>query len=282
MISAGSSPLLIGWDVGAWNCDKNPSSLDALVVLDSQRKLMGKPWCGSLRRMINQSAYTDDFLRRLLGLCGLEGHDQSVPVVLAIDTPLGFSQEFIDLLVNGHAADTIDRSSDNPYLFRRTERLLFERGLSPLSALKDMIGSQATKGMHVLARFAPQVETCGVWTDGARLRAVEAYPRACKRSATMAKLNQEFGIGGQAGGGLPEGFQHGDQLDALTCALIAWLFHFQPSQLLQPPPAPSEGGLDFCFSRCLRHPNLPLNIPALSSKAAMCNPRQVFIGLPAA
>ena len=237
MISDNSSPLLIGWDVGAWNCDKNPTSRDALVVLDSQRKLVGKPWRGSLRRLINQSTDTDDFLRRLLGLCELEGHAQSAPVVLAIDTPLGFSQGFIDLLVNGHAATgTIDRSSENPYLFRQTERLLFERGLSPLSALKDMIGSQATKGMHVLARFAPQVETCGIWTDGNRLRAIEAYPSACKRSATMAELHQEFGIRRQADGGLPEGFQHGDQLDALTCALIGWLFHFQPSQLLQPPP----------------------------------------------
>lgn len=236
MISANSSPLLIGWDVGAWNCDRNPSSRDALVVLNSQRKLMGKPWRGSLRRLINQCADTDDFLRRLLGLCGLEDHDQSAPVVLAIDTPLGFSQGFIDLLINGHAADTIDRSSENPYLFRRTERFLFERGLSPLSALKDMIGSQATKGMHVLARFAPQIETCGVWTDGARLRAIEAYPSACKRSATMAELHQGFGIRGQAGGGLPEGFHHGDELDALTCALIAWLFHFQPEKLLQPEP----------------------------------------------
>ena len=237
MISDNSSPLLIGWDVGAWNCDKNPSSRDALVVLDSQRKLVGKPWRGSLRRLINQSADTDDFLSRLLALCELEDHGQSSPVVLAIDTPLGFSQGFIDLLVNGHAATgTIDRSSENPYLFRRTERSLFERGLSPLSALKDMIGSQATKGMHVLARFARQVETCGVWTDGSRLRALEAYPSACKHSTDMAELHQEFGIRGQAGSELPEGFQHGDQIDALTCALVAWLFHFQPDKLLQPEP----------------------------------------------
>lgn len=229
-----SSGLFIGWDVGAWNCDKNPSSRDALVVLDSQRKLVGKPWRGSLRRLINQSADTDDFLRRLLELCQLEDHGQSAPVVLAIDTPLGFSQGFIDLLVHGHAADTIDRSSKNPYLFRRTERLLFERGLSPLSALKDMIGSQATKGIHVLARFAPQVETCGVWTGGTRLRAIEAYPSACKHSTAMAELQRDFGISGQTEAGLPEGFQHGDQTDALTCALVGWLFHGHLDKLLQP------------------------------------------------
>ena len=236
MAAYASSGLFIGWDVGAWNCDKNPSSRDALVVLDSQRKLMGRPWRGSLRRVINQSVGTDDFINRLLGLCELDDHGQSAPVVLAIDTPLGFSQGFIDLLINSHAADSIDRSSENPYLFRRTERLLLERGLSPLSALKDMIGSQATKGMHVLARFAPQIETCGVWTDGAGLRAIEAYPSACKRSTNMAELHREFGIKGQAGDELPEGFHHGDELDALTCALIAWLFHFQPQKLLQPEP----------------------------------------------
>lgn len=226
--------FFIGWDVGAWNCDKNRNSRDALVVLDGQRQLIGQPWRGSLRRVINQSVCTDDFILRILRLCGVEGHDQYARVVLAIDTPLGFSQEFIDLLVNGHAADSIDRSSENPYLFRRTERFLFERGLSPLSALKDMIGSQATKGMHVLARFAPQIEACGVWTDSARLRAIETYPSACKRSAILAELHQQFSNGRHVGRELPEDFQHGDELDALTCALIAWLFHFQPEKLLQP------------------------------------------------
>lgn len=84
MISDNSSPLLIGWDVGAWNCDKNSSSRDALVVLDSQRKVVGKPSRGSLRRLINQSADTDDFLHRLLVLYGLEDGDfQLAPVVLA-------------------------------------------------------------------------------------------------------------------------------------------------------------------------------------------------------
>ena len=115
MAAYASSGLFIGWDVGAWNCDKNPSSRDALVVLDSQRKLMGRPWRGSLRRVINQSVGTDDFINRLLGLCELDDHGQSAPVVLAIDTPLGFSQGFIDLLINSHAADSIDRSSENPY-----------------------------------------------------------------------------------------------------------------------------------------------------------------------
>jgi hypothetical protein len=95
-------------------------------------------------------------------------------VVLAIDTPLGFSTAFIELLAQGKAAGAIEGSSSNPYLFRQTERVLFERGLSPPSAVKDMIGSQATKGMHVVARFASEIEHYGVWTDNRQLRAIEA------------------------------------------------------------------------------------------------------------
>ncbi|MDA8483382.1 hypothetical protein NNO07_09905 [Pseudomonas resinovorans] len=235
MTSDTSAPLFIGWDVGGWNCDKNPSSRDALVVLDSQRNVLGRPWRGNLRRPINQSADTDAFISRLLNLCELDASRfDSAPVVLAIDTPLGFSQGFIDLVVNGQAADAIEGSSENPYLFRRTERFLFERGLNPLSPLKDMIGSQATKGMHVLARFAPMIESCGVWTDQIRLRAIEAYPSACKRSNTMSELHEQYGIGKSPDAQWPEGFHHADQVDALTCALIAWLSHFQPGKLVQP------------------------------------------------
>ena len=39
-----------------------------------------------------------------------------------------------------------------------------------------MIDSQATKGVHVLARFAPEIVECGAWSDGSNLTAIEAYP----------------------------------------------------------------------------------------------------------
>ena len=50
-----------------------------------------------------------------------------------------------------------------------------------------MIGSQATKGMHVLAKFAPQIESCGVWTDGG-FRAIETYPTACRNTKVIKTL----------------------------------------------------------------------------------------------
>ncbi|WP_318652003.1 hypothetical protein [Pseudomonas sp. PDM16] len=200
-------------------------------MLNSQCQLIGKPWRGNLRRCINQASDSADFISRLLGYCALDASGfRAAPVVLAIDTPLGFSTAFIELLVHGRAVDAVEGSSSNPYLFRQTERFLFERGLSPLSAVKDMIGSQATKGMHALARFAPDIEQCGVWTDNHLLSAIEAYPASCKRSSTLEGLRTSVFQGADKNWGL----EHVDQEDALTCALIAWLFHFQPEQLAQP------------------------------------------------
>ncbi|MDH4562290.1 hypothetical protein [Pseudomonas sp. BN411] len=66
------SPIFIGWDVGGWNCDKNPASRDALVVIDSQRQIQGKPWRGNLRKCINQSGNTSEFIAKLLELCELD------------------------------------------------------------------------------------------------------------------------------------------------------------------------------------------------------------------
>lgn len=104
-------------------------------------------------------------------------------------------------------------SSTNPYLYRKTERLLFEQGLFPLSPIKDMIGSQATKGMHVLARFARKIASCGVWTDGRLMTALEAYPSGCQHSATITRLRDRY-----------DALGHEDKEDALTCALVAYLY----------------------------------------------------------
>jgi hypothetical protein len=213
----------MGWDVGGWNCDKNGKSRDALVIFDADLKLVGNPWRGNLRQAINVAVDGADWINRLFGFC------KAVPpsrpqITLAIDTPLGFSDAFTRLVTRLDHAGEIGSSATNPYLFRYTERYLFKHGLRPLSAIKDMIGSQATKGMHVLARFTPKVQRCGVWTDGADLTAIEAYPSACKGSATVKDIQQRF-----------EPLGHDDLKDALTCALLAYLFAVRPETLAVPP-----------------------------------------------
>ena len=86
-----------------------------------------------------------------------------------------------------------------------------------------MIGSQATKGMHTLAKFAPHRTSCGVWTDTRHLVAIEAYPSACKKSQTMALLRQSYAT-----------LDHEDMTDALTCALVAYLFDQKREALAAP------------------------------------------------
>ena len=97
-----------------------------------------------------------------------------------------------------------------------------------------MIGSQATKGMHTLAKFAPRQQSRGVWTsiEGTELTAIEGYPSACNNSATIMALWSLF---------RPLG--HEDLDDALTCAFLAHLFATDRSQLDNPDEtvAPNEG-----------------------------------------
>lgn len=222
----------IGWDVGGWNCDKNGKSRDAIVILDVDLQIVGKPWRGNLRSTINTAAGADAFIHALFALCGAPGgfalgaeaaQTPAPRITLAIDTPLGFSQAFLGLATGLQCVESIGQSNTNPYLFRHTERFLFACGLTPLSAVKDMIGSQATKGIHALAKFAPHRTSCGVWTDSRHLVAIEAYPSACKTSQTMAMLRQGY-----------PALDHEDKADALTCALVAYLFNQQREVLTAP------------------------------------------------
>lgn len=220
-----SDSFYIGWDVGGWNCDKNVKSRDAIVILDSALAIMGKPWRGNLRTAINNSASTKEFICKLFSLCAANLQTDTVRITLAIDTPLGFSEEFVGLVTSLKYAEPVERSYTNPYLLRQTERYLFEYGLRPLSAIKDMIGSQATKGMHVLAKFVPKVTQCGVWTDGASLTAIESYPSACSNSQSLTDLRNK--VGRQIS-------YNQDEMDALTCALVAYLFEKSPEKLKAP------------------------------------------------
>lgn len=235
-MTSGGKRFFIGWDVGGWNCDHNAKSRDAIVILNEKGDLLGRAWRGSLRLSINEAHNAREWMAALFGYCGTNFPDDCEDVVMGIDTPLGFSDEFRSLLGRGLSVDSLGESQTNPYLYRATERFLFARGIDPLSPIKDMIGSQATKGMHVLARFAPIIASCGVWTDGLGFRAIEAYPSASKRSAPFMKRLE----------GRPD-LGDDDKNDAFICAMIARLFCREPASLEAPGPeiSTSEGWIWF-------------------------------------
>ena len=214
----------IGWDVGGWNCDKNPSSRDAIVILDPSLKVVGTPWRGNLRDAINAALTAQDWTAHLFGLCRSSPPGRA-SFTLAIDTPLGFPDAFLALAAGFTHVDELGVSSENPYLYRHTERALFKDNKGPLSAIKDMIGSQATKGMHALSKFARQVERCGVWSDGAALTVIETYPAAVSRRGTPD---------GDAIDALPP-LAHTDLNDARICALVSHLFATNQAAFFHPP-----------------------------------------------
>ncbi|MBL8379407.1 MAG: DUF429 domain-containing protein [Burkholderiales bacterium] len=215
--------FFIGWDVGGWNCEKNATSRDAIIILDEKKGIVGAPWRGNLRACIASARTTQAWLQALFAMCKAPYPESSPSITMAIDTPLGFSDEFVRLITRQGCVEPHDTSGLNRYLFRYTERHLFERGRTPLSAIKDMIGSQATKGIHVLAKFASQTESCGVWTDGEGFRAIETYPAACRSAPVVTGL-----LDGQP----PLG--HDDKADARICAVIAYLFATKRGVLEQP------------------------------------------------
>jgi hypothetical protein len=95
-----------------------------------------------------------------------------------------------------------------------------------------MIGSQSTKAIHAVAKFAPKVEALGVWSDGSTARFIETYPAACR---SRSNGTEEFSVDTLVG--------HVDIVDAGVCALIALRFATAPETLEPPTPdAPASEG----------------------------------------
>jgi hypothetical protein len=223
------STIAIGWDVGGWNCNKNAKSRDALVVLNRQAQPLGLPWRGNLRQAINDAAA---FLAKNFSLCRIEAAPSACHVTNAIDAPHAFPASLIELLTANRVERSLGDSATNPYLYRFTERRLATPGNVPLSAVKDMIGSQSTKAIHATTKFAQNMEELGVWSDGGTTRFIETYPAACRRQSIRA---EEFVLSGLVG--------HDENIDAGVCALIALRFATAPETLEAPPPdAPAYEG----------------------------------------
>lgn len=217
----------IGWDVGAWSCTADSKSCDALVILDENGNQAGKSFRGNkIKSILNEAADTEQFLNLFFHCCEVPNQDQQV--VLAIDAPLGYSESFVKLITEYSPSNKkFEEYRDNSYLFRKTENHIFNSEIQnknnkvvrPLSAVNDMIGSQSTKGIHVIAKYAPNIEITGVWVShDRRLTIIETYP----------SVNREIEI--------PENLKeaNADVIDAYICAKIAYEFKCRNEKLVKP------------------------------------------------
>lgn len=218
--------LFIGWDVGAWNCEKNGKSRDALVILNAKAEPVGNAWRGNLRDTFASCNSLPELLQAIGTLCQFT-YQNNQSVVMAIDTPLGFSNGLLALLQGTASTNRFTASSDNPYLFRETERFLFTHGYKPLSAVKDMIGSQATKGLHLLRKFGLKPDNAALWRSET-VTAFESYPSVLKKSALVQRHIEKLQQNPQWPG------WHDDCKDAAYCAIAALLYHQQPHSLATP------------------------------------------------
>ncbi len=75
--------LFVGWDVGAWNCDRGKSQ-DALSVLTGTSletlQFASRPWRANLRKHLVEEPCPSALLKAV----GISSNDQDV--VVAIDT----------------------------------------------------------------------------------------------------------------------------------------------------------------------------------------------------
>lgn len=242
----------IGWDVGAWNCEKNANSRDALVVLNPQGELVGKPWRGNLRDSIAAAASYTDWLFTVAKLCQFDDKTKAAfttqNLVMAIDTPLGFSNGLLQLLRGEAVATPFTASCDNPYLYRHTERELFAHGFSPLSAVKDMIGSQATKGLHLLRKFGFTPSPSGIWQlnqNNCQHNALESYPTVLKTSDLVQQYIDNLAEQTDFN------HWHTDCRDAAYCAVAALLQHQRPQLMASPEHDVTAEGWIYVPKACL-------------------------------
>src|ERR1035441_9363038 len=156
--------LFLGWDVGAWNCDKNARSRDALCALKATSNglaVVGIPFWGNLRETLVRyegQRLIDEMLRLVKA--------QSVGpsrVTIAIDAPLAWPTEVLGLLNDGALFDVPREARENPYLYRIQERRPFVGKHYALSPVKDMIGSQSTKAIYFLRRAGLPPTSVGIW-----------------------------------------------------------------------------------------------------------------------
>lgn len=223
----------VGWDVGAWHCDDNPASRDALAVIYRQPNFCWKRkiFTGSFR----SDLVTHEGAKLILTMMQCSGMTLGLDdsITLAIDTPLGWPEEMVTLVAKGTlASHPVDDHGSNPFLFRAQEIALFGDGHRPLSPVEQMIGSQSTKGIYFLQRAgltqADKEGDEGVWrAQGTpKITALETYPAAVVRNdSAYATSAQKLA---------PESQPGDDEWDACVCALIAFRYATDKSALISP------------------------------------------------
>lgn len=171
----------VGWDVGAWHCDKNTNSRDAIVIQDKESEDVFL-FYGNATNFFGEENL-DAFFRALFPDHITENEQNEYKI--AVDAVLGWPKEFIALITGKDInTDILPKcKKENCFLLRECERELPFEDIQPLSAVQDMLGSQSTKVLFFLRKFGFNNEGSFWSKDGSMV--YETYP------AIIAKMLED-------------------------------------------------------------------------------------------
>ena len=140
----------------------------------------------------------------------------------------------LELVTSGAFLSVPPEADKNPYLFRTQELALFTSGHRPLSVVRDMIGSQSTKGIHFLRRARLPASAIGVWSRGSTV-AIETYPAAAVQDGEVDRLTARLfnGVLDRENQQRSAAWKS-DVRDAIACAVVAWIHRHHPERLIAP------------------------------------------------
>jgi len=232
-----SKTYYLGWDVGAWHCDKNSNSRDAIEILmkesdDKETTKINKPYWGNLKNTILAATDTKHFIQEIFALCKVEQNVdfKNDHFILAIDAPLGFPKG-VKKLLNSEMFSPFEESEkpasiENHLLYRLTEKYIYDnwegndgKKKKPLSLIQDSIGSQATKAMFLIKQLRMRLSENGVWKKD-NLTIIETYPAINKMHFEDELKTLKF--------------RNGDIEDAYICAKVTEEFDRKHNRLVKP------------------------------------------------
>lgn len=192
------------------------------MLLDSSGRIEGH-YLGNIRSVIN-TLNPSKGIQQLLALLKVDiEYDH---IVMAIDAPLGFPNEFRELLNSKASKSKIEDFAENGYLFRKCEQILRrieqKKKMKPLSTINDRIGSHATKAMAFMLKMEAKVESVGVWQKKEKLTIIETYPTINRDKIDFEEFEKIKSY-------------NQDLEDAFVCAKVAEAFKENRKSLVSPP-----------------------------------------------
>lgn len=213
--------ISIGWDVRGWQSKQQATAVLKVSIESNKYEWLGVSELFSFTQ--GEKPSLDELLRPAVG----EGLSQQLltneMITLAIDAPLGFSQDYINLLQGKNPNINVPTSEiENTLAYRDCERWVAQNyDKKPLSGAFDKLGNNATLAMSIAENLKqddfvliPQK------ANNADRSVIEVYPGICK----AGKQRVSLAISSIARILPSEVIPGTDQYDAAICAVIGALY----------------------------------------------------------